>query len=226
MKKKNILWAILCLIFLIIFNASFFVAGGTTQPVSVWISYGFIHFAYLMLLMTPFLIRKGKSSAVFGFSIYTISATYFLVAFITGIIFILISPESFNAALLVQLCIAGIYGIILVSVLIANEHTAESEEKRQPQIAYIKVASSKVKVLLERLSDKETKRIVERVYDAIYSSPVKSHLEMEQMDNRILQSIKDLELSVESENKEEIISVAKSLLFLINERNNFLKTLH
>ena len=120
MKKLNVLWIILDLIFLVIFNAIFFLAGGVERVASVWISYAFIHFAYVMLVITPFLIRKSKSSVVFGYSLYSISAVYFLIQFVTGIVFIFISPESNTAAFLVQLCIAGIYGIILVSNMIAN----------------------------------------------------------------------------------------------------------
>jgi hypothetical protein len=172
------------------------------------------------------LIRRGKSAAVFGFSLYSISSVYFLVEFVTGIIFIIVSPESFQAALLVQLSIAGLYGIILVSHLLASEYTAEAEEKRQSQIAYIKDASVKVKGLLESMSNKETKKTVERVYDALYSSPVKSHPDLEQKENRILQSVKELERAVVAENKEDVIPVANTLLSLINERNHLLKSLH
>ena len=226
MKKTNVLWFILDLIFLVIFNVFFFVIGGVGHNVSVWISYGFIHFAYFMLLLTPVLIRKGKSSAVFGFSLYSISSVYFLIEFVTGIIFILVSRDSYNAALLVQLCIAGLYGIILISNLIANEHTADVEEKRQYQIAYVKDASAKLKGLLENISDKETKKKVERVYDAIYSSPVKSHPDLIQMENQILQSINGLESAVSTGNKDTIISLANSLLGATNERNMRLKTLN
>jgi hypothetical protein len=225
MKKINVLWTILNLIFLVIFNALFFVLSGVEHNVSVWMSYGFIHFAYLMLLLTPKLIRKGKSAAVFGFSLYSISATYFLIEFITGIVFIVVSPETVGVALLVQLCIAGLYGIMLVSHMISNEYTANDEEKRQSQIAYVKDASIKLKSLLEAISDKKTKKKVERVYDAIYSSPVKSHPNLEQKENNILQSVNELEGAVTAGNKESIMSLANSLLLLINERNNLLKTL-
>ena len=226
MKKTSILWAILNLIFLIIFNAIFFVAGGTDHNASVWTSYGFIHFAYLMLLLTPKLIRKGKSAAVFGFSLYSISTVYFLIEFVTGIIFILVAPESYKAALLVQLCMAGLYGIMLVAHILSNEYTAEAEEKRQYQIAYVKDASAKLKALLENIEDKETKKTVERVYDTIYSSPVKSHPNIAQKEIQILQSINDLEQAVISGRKEDITSVSKSLLVSINERNSLIKTLH
>lgn len=226
MKKINLLWIILALIFLIIFNALFFILGGFEHNVSVWISYGFIHFAYFMLILTPMLIRKGKSTAVFGFSLYSISSVYFFAELITGIIFILVSPESYYAALLVQLIIAGLYGIILISHMIASERTADAEEKRQYEISYVKDASEKLKSLLEDIIDKEAKKKVERVYDAIYSSPVKSHSNLAQMENRILQSIVELDEAVSAGNKDTIISMANSLLGAVNERNMRLKTLN
>ena len=224
MKKINFLKIILNAIFLIVFNVFFFVLGGFEHNTSVWLSYGFIHFAYLMLINTTFMIRKGKSSTVLGFSLYTISATYFIIQFVTGIIFIIVAPENHNTALLVQLCIAGLYGIILISHLISNEHTANAEEKRQYDIAYVKEASAKMKILLDSISDKETKKAIERVYDAVSSSPVKTHPNLEQKEKQILQSINELEREVTIGNKESIISIANSLLLLINERNNLLKS--
>jgi len=226
MKKINFLKIILNAIFLIVFNVFFFVLGGSEHKMSVWMSYGFIHFAYLMLIITPWLIRNGKSAAVFGFSLYSISTTYFIIQFVTGMIFILVSPESYNVALLVQLCFAGLYGIMLITHMLANERTADAEEKRQYEIAYIKEASVKMKFLLESVSDKEAKKKVERVYDAISSSPVKSHPNLEQKEKQILQSINELEREVKKGNKNGITSLANSLLLLINERNNLLKSLH
>ena len=231
MKKINFLWIILDLIILIIFNVFFFVIGGSknnasVNNVSVWISYGFIHFAYFMLLITPFLIRKGKSASVFGLSLYSISTVYFIIEFVTGIIFILASPESYIAALLVQLGIAGLYGIILVSNMIANEYTANAEEIRQHQIDYVKKASAKLKGLLDTINDKDVKKVVEKLYDVIYSSPVKSHPNFAHMENLILQSIDELENEVFTGNKEKLLSLANSLLAAVNERNSGLKTLN
>jgi signal transduction histidine kinase len=226
MKKTNFLWKILDLIFLIIFNVVFFLFGGFSHKAAVWISYGFIHFAYLMLLLTPFLIRRGKSAAVFGFSLYSISAVYFIIELVIGIIFILVFPERYTIPLLVQLIIAGLYGIILISNMIANEHTADAEENRQYQISYVKDASAKLKSLMENISDKETKKKVEKLYDTVYSSPVKSHSALTQMENRILQSLNEFENEISAGNKETIISSANSLLIAVNERNMQLKTLN
>ena len=226
MGKIRALWIVLGLIFLIVFNVVFFTAAVFVFTVSTWISYGFIHFAYFMLLLTPSLVRKGRSSAVFGFSLYSISAAYFLIALAIGIIFIAGSPWGHIAALLVQLCIAGLYGIILIFNMIANEHTANAEENRQVQIAYVKETSAKLKKLLDTVTDKEAKRAVERVYDAVYSSPVRSHPDLTQIENTILLSIYELEDNISTGNKEKTIAAASSILAAVNERNMRLKTLN
>jgi len=226
MKKMNKLWVILNLIFLVIFNVIFFVLDGIKYNASTWISYGFIHFAYFMIVFTPLLIRRSKSAAVFGFSLYSISIVYFLIELVTGIVFIIISPEKYTVTLLVQLSIAGFYGLILISNIIANEHTANSEEKRQSQISFVKDSSTKIRGLLEITNDKDVKRKIEKVYDAISASPVKSYRELIEVEYNIFQGINDLEDVIRDNNKEKIISLTESLLTSVNERNMRLKTLN
>lgn len=226
MKKTNALWIILDLIFLIIFNAVFFIAGGVEHPASVWISYAFIHFSYLMLVITPFLVRKGSSAAIFGFSLYSISSVYFFVELVTGVIFILISSESYKAALLVQLVIAGLYTVCLISNMIANEHTADSQEKRQHQIDYIKQASSEMSALLNTVNERTMKKRLEKVYDALSTSPVKTHPNVMQLESQILSGIRDLCMSCQSNEGEIALSQVDALLKLIEERNRQLKILN
>jgi hypothetical protein len=223
MKKVNVLWIILDLIFLVIFNVMFFIIGGFEHNASVWLSYAFIHFAYFMLLLTPLFIRKNKFPTVLGFPLYSISTIYFFVEFVVGIVFILIAPESINIALLVQLCIAGLYGIVLIANMIANEHTVEAVEKRQKEISYIKDASIKMKKLLDFVTDKELKKKVEKIYDEISSSPIKSHPDLELRESQIFNSIGELESEISAGNNENIIIISDKLLALIKERNIELK---
>ncbi|GHS98167.1 hypothetical protein FACS1894139_08910 [Planctomycetales bacterium] len=223
MKKTRVLWIVLALIFLVIFNTAFFAAGGFDHPASVWISYGFIHFAYLMLLLTPALFGGGKSAAVFGFALYSVSATYFLLEFVIGVVFILIAADSYKATLIVQLIIAGLYGITLIANLIANEYTADAEEKRAPQIEYVKRASAELKIILDRVSDKAAKKKVEKVCDTLYSSPVKSHPDLAPTESQILLSISSLKDAVSAGETAQVVALADSLLIAINERNRQLK---
>ena len=226
MNKEHILWTILNSIFLIVFNVFFFALNGTDNVASVWISFAFIHFAYIMLLLTPKLIRSGKSSAVFGFSIYYVSSIYFLLQLVAGITFIIIAPESNVTAVLVQISIAMFYSIILVSLLIANERTADSEAIRQTQIIYIKDISSKTKELLDTVKDKDIKKPLERLYDTLYSSPTKSHNDLRNKEEDLLDSVNELESLIGSGDKERILSKINTLTTKINERNRLLKSLN
>ena len=193
MDKKRFLWIILDLVFLIVFNVVFFVAGGTKHEASVWISYGFIHFAYIMMLITPLLVKKSTNTAVLGFPLYSISSAYFLVAFIVGLIFIFTHPESYKMSLIVQVIIAGIYAIMLISNMIANEHTAESVERHEMELRYVKDASAHLKSIMDSVSDKAMRKKIERLYDLLHSSPAKSNSTVRDYELTLLDLIDDLE---------------------------------
>lgn len=193
MDKKRFLWIILDLVFLIVFNVVFFVAGGTKHEASVWISYGFIHFAYIMMLITPLLVKKSTNTAVLGFPLYSISSAYFLVAFIVGLIFIFTHPESYKMSLIVQVIIAGIYAIMLISNMIANEHTAESVERHEMELRYVKDASAHLKSIMDSVSDKAMRKKIERLYDLLHSSPAKSNSTVRDYELTVLDLIDALE---------------------------------
>ena len=219
MNKKSVLWIIFDLVFLIVFNTVFFVAGGFEYPTSVWLSYGFIHFAYLMVIATPFLIRKSSSAAVFGFSLYSISSTYFLIEFVVSLIFIFLRQESVKAALIVQIIIAGIYAVILISHLLANESTADSVERREEEVSYVKTAASRVKALIGKLDNKKANKEVEKVYDSLHSSPTRMVSSAHSLEMEIKNKISDLEGVVAAKDNDAVITLAGELLQVIEERN-------
>lgn len=223
MNKKSILYILLDLVFLAVFNTVFFVIGGTENPASVWISYGFIHFSYLMILVTPFLIRKSSSAAVFGFSLYSVSAVYFFVEFIVGLVFIFIGSESYKASLVVQVIIAGIYAVMLISNLIANEYTADSVERHQDEVAYIKNAASRVKILMGKASDKKANKEIEKAYDILHSSPSRSVATVKLLEEEIKNKVTELEDAVAAGKTAAIITIAGEIVAKTEERNRKLK---
>ena len=110
MKKVNLLWVILDSIFVIIFNTFFYLSGTVSEyNSSIWLSYSFIHIAYVMLLITPLITVKNKNLTVLGYPLYAISGVYFLIEFIAGLVFIFIAPESVKIPLLTQLTLLGLY---------------------------------------------------------------------------------------------------------------------
>lgn len=225
MNKKSILYILLDLVFLIVFNTVFFVVGGNEHPISVWISYGFIHFSYLMVLITPFLIRKSSSATIFGFSLYSISAIYFFVEFLIGLIFILIGSDSYKAALVVQVIVAGMYAIMLIANLIANECTADKVQKQEEEIAYIKTAAAKIKLLVGKSTDKKANKEIEKAYDLLHSSPSKSNTSVKTLESDILNKITELKNAVDNNNKDATMSLCKEIIHLTEERNSIIKNI-
>ena len=219
MKKKTILYILLDLILLAVFNTVFFVIGGTEHVASVWISYGFIHFSYLMVLLTPLLIRRSSSSYVFGLSLYSVSVTYFFVVFVTGLIFILVASESYKAALVTQVIIAGAYAILLLINLIANEHTADNLEKQEEEVAFIKRASSRVKILIDKIEDKKCNKEIQKIYDALRTSPSKSNSSANIIEENILSKISFLEDAVSSNDIDSVAKYCHDMNSLIEQRN-------
>lgn len=132
MNRINILWTLLNSLFLIVFNLLFFVLGDIESfKTSVWISFGFIHFAYFVLLLTPVLVRKSKVETDYRKPLYLITGAYFLIAFLVGITFILTSPETIKLTLTVQTILATLFLGWLLVHLLANEHTANSIAERE-----------------------------------------------------------------------------------------------
>lgn len=223
MNKKNKLWILLDLVFLLVFNIVFFIASDTQYPTSAWISYGFIHLAYIMLLVTPFLVRKSSSVAMFGFSLYSISSTYFFVAFFTGIVFIVMQPETYKASLIVQVVIAGFYAVMLISNILANEHTADSIERHEAELQYVKQSSAMLKGIMEMTEDKVLKKKIEKVYDLLHSSPVKSNSYVRDYEDTVMDLIEELEDNVSRNDNAAANTTIETIMKNANERNRRLK---
>ena len=226
MKKTKIFWYLLDSIFLIVFNLYFFLLKGIEQPASVWISYASIHLAYLMLLITPFFVRKGSVSADYGRPLFVITTSYFFLALIVGVVFIAISPESITVALLVQVTIAAIFAILLLTNLIANEYTADNIERHEIELKYVKESSSRLDALLKQISDNAIRKKVEKAYDLIHSSQIKSSSSVKTVEQDVISEIDNLENALKQNNIEKIQLTVDKICNLANERNRQLKLLN
>ena len=60
----------------ILFNIIFFVTWGFNNPASVWVSYGLIHFAYAMLVVSSMFNKASAKNVFFSFTNNSISLIY------------------------------------------------------------------------------------------------------------------------------------------------------
>ncbi len=223
MKKSKVLGSLIHLIVLALFNALYFGIGGVDHPASAWISYGFIHFSYVMVIITPYITQKGKDRATYAASMYTITSAYFAIELIVGAIIIIVAPEGHKFSLFSQLIMAAIYLIILFGNMIADEHTAKSVEKHEAELIYVKESCSMLKAIMSDISDKQLYRKVEKAYDLIQSSPVKSATNVLSLESQVISEIDNLGLAVRNDDATAISASADKIVRLANERNRFLR---
>jgi len=225
MKRVNILWLLLDSLFLIVFNLLFFMLGDAgNSKASVWICYGFIHFAYLALLFTPLLVRKGSVETDYRRPLYVATTSYFLVALLVGVTLILIAPETVKVTMIIQVVLAAIFLGWLLMYLIANEHTADNTERREAELQYVKLSSAKLQSLMQQISDRDIAKKVERVYDLIHSSPAKSNPDVRSLEEEVINEIERLGSLVSQNEMEQIVSIADKICRLAEERNRQVKT--
>ena len=227
MKRVNILWLLLNSLFLIVFNLLFFMLGGAgNDKTSVWISYGFIHFAYFLFLATPLLVRRGKADYIYGRALYPITAAYFIIELVAGVTLILIAPETVKVTIIIHTVLAALFIGWLLTYMIADEHTAASVEKREAELQYVKQSSAQLKVILQQITDKVAAKKVEQVYDLIHSSQVKSDSSVRPLEEEIISEIDSLDRATERNNLEQITVLAGKIYKLADKRNHQLKLLN
>ena len=223
MKKSKVLGSLIHLIVIALFNALYFGIGGVDHPASAWISYGFIHFSYVMVIITPYITQKGKDRATYAASMYTITSAYFAIELIVGAIIIIVAPEGHKFSLFSQLIMAAIYLIILFGNMIADEHTAKSVEKHEAELIYVKESCSMLKAIMSDISDEQLYRKIEKAYDLIQSSPVKSATNVLSIESQVISEIDNLGLAVRNGDATAISASADKIARLANERNRLLR---
>lgn len=223
MKKSKILGNLIHLIVLALFNALYFGLGGVQHPASAWIAYGFIHFSYIMIIATPYISQKGKDCATYAASMYTITSTYFIIELILGAIIIIVAPEGYKFSLFSQIIVAAMYLIMLFGNMMADEHTAAAVEKHEAELIYVKESCSKLKAILNDISDKTLYRKVEKAFDLIQASPVKSSPSAHNIESQVLREIDNLGMAARNGDAVAISESADKIVWLANERNRLLR---
>lgn len=221
--KKIGLFAALFAVFLVLFNLLFFLLGDNEgRNVSVWISYGFIHFSYLWFFASMFIVRSSKGQN--GYDVSTIIPIwrYFILELIVGIIFIWINAENIFWPITIQSLLAAFYIIGWIIDLLANEHTSDELQKQENRKMYILKASNKLRSIKNQLGNSNQRRMIERCYDAIITSPLSVSETLNPHERKVLDKIEDIELAIGNNEMENMDSHARELMILIKDRNEYL----
>ena len=109
MKKTKLFATLSSLIFLIAFNAVFFIVGGTDHPVSVWLAYGMVHLSYLLLIATPLFGSRDKNAFETSAPVGILSGAHFALEFVIALIVFLVAPDGYKFVLVLYIILLAIY---------------------------------------------------------------------------------------------------------------------
>lgn len=216
--------AVLWLVFLVVFNLAFFVLTGVEHPVSVWIAYAFIHVAFVLMFLVPYLANGGSSRQVYVVALGFSSTVFFLLQLAVGIVVIAMAPADYKVSLVIQVVLLGISVGVLAANVAANDCTATQVERHESEVAFIKDVSERLKPLPAKVRDRDAARLVEKAYDVVHASPSKSTPEIAFIERDIVASVGKLEHAVATQDVSAIKEAAQLILDAAEQRQLMLKT--
>lgn len=217
--KKNIFKVLVGLIFLIAFNVLFFLLGGTERTTTEWISYGFIHFAYLCILLTPLFCKNKKGRTVLNASLYLRALIYFVIELIAGITFIAVNPESIVWPSIVQGVFAATFLIMQLMSVTANEVTDESLERQSKEKIYIQELALNLREAMQSAQDTEVKKKLRGVYEVLNNASTGSCPEAEDIELQLAANVNALCMNAASFSPSQIDNCIITIKDILRKRN-------
>lgn len=213
-------------IFIIVLSIIYFYVKGDLTYFDSF-SYAFILCAYLIFILAPYFTKNMVNKTVQIMPLYAVSFIYLFIQIIAGIyVSVYYYDINFYSYIAVQSIMAGIYLIILFSILYSNETTYRSIQVQYSDVQYLKNIKLNLKNILLQTENENMKHLIEDLIDAVQASPTKSNEELYDLENEILDITLELENLVK--NNEDVETIKKKCLNihkLLSKRNNTLKVL-
>lgn len=211
------------LVFPVVFNVLFFVIGGTQHTAGTWVSYGFIHAAYLCLLAVPYYTNYGRGMTILSYAQYPMAILYFLAELVIGIVIMIMSVENPKWPAIIQGVLFAVFVLVQVVNQIANNSTAGSMKKQKEESLFIQTLAQRIKLCLGDVTDPEARKQVVRCYDAITNCSLESFPEAQDAELEMRNAVEMLCTAIDEQNNEQIMLTSKKVVRAIQERNAVIK---
>lgn len=226
--RTRTIWIALGSVFLIVYNVCFFLLTENTnwfpngRTAAMWVNYGCLHFAYLFLILSPFLIPHNVVKETVAPATISVFLRFFGIELVVaGVLTGLNVPLVYT--IVIQTIIIAFYVARICIMLLADTDTAEKEQRHEQELLYVKTAEAQLRPFLMSLTDKSTIRKVEQTYDYIRTSPVRSCRQVQLLELQILDKIC---LLVNMADNGQIGQISDEILKLAKKRNQQLLILN
>ena len=206
-------------ILLAMFNILFYSITKASCTLSMWISYGFIHFAFLMFFLEPLFVQNSKNSKHVAIeSITLLTIIYFFCSLSVGIFF-LINPLVVVYQYSIEVFVTGIYLIILIITVVINK-IAKNESEFLADKQFLTTVFVKAEFIKSKVTDK---KLLMDLQEQTKYSPVKSSEIVRNYENELIKILDDITLNIDVLQEIELNNKIETCKNLLNQRNLLLK---
>lgn len=220
--KNNTIKIIIALVFLVLFNALYFVIGGANQSAVNWMSYAFIHVSYLLLLSTPTLCPHCNGQTVLIASLYLRALLYFFTELVVGIVMILLGIQNIALPLVVQSVLLALFLILQLMGVLANRATSKSLDRQRLGSQLISDLTQQVREAMRSINNPTLKGKVEHCYNALLACSVESIEQARVVEDELKDAVSDLCAAVNTADDSRIEEYTKKVTSAIHQRNAIL----
>ena len=225
-KFYIVFWFVLVIVFNVISFVSVGWEGQEKYTYGFWFGYGFIMFSFLLniiLVYTAF-HKKDLKKLFYNIPFLRMSYTCLIVAFVVGAIFMLIPNIPYWVCILVAVIVMGFDAVSLIKAKATANIVYETDKKVTKQTQFMKLLTADAQSLMSIAKEEETRLLTQKVYETVrYSDPV-SHELLEGDEKQIQIEFNKFAAAVRS-GSEDVGTLAKGVIYLVNNRNENCKAL-
>ncbi len=230
--KKNfkfyvIAWAALLVLFNVIAFISVGWEGQEKYTPSFWIGYSFITVSFIGQFIFAYIAFKADTAkkVFYNISVFQTSYTGLIVSFAVGGLCMLISPLPYWIGAIVCMCVLALNIFAAVKPVAAVAEIERIDEKIKTQTFFIRSLTVDAETLMEQANSPAVRAECNKVYEAIrYSDPM-SHDALASVETQITLKFEEFSGIVQTGDIENVVTAAKELVVLVENRNKKCKLL-
>jgi len=225
--KKLFLKMIIALVFVILLDGLFFLFKDIhTCPASVWSALIGLNIAYISLFLVPMCAPNQQGVKVLSDTLYLIGVIYFSLEFIVGVTFLFWEQDTMALPVAIQAVLFGLYIIILLSNVLANDATNKSLSRQYAESDNVReLAEMAVSVRQLVSADTKVYALVTKLHDDLKSSPIRSNQDVTGIEGELSATLMHMQDSAEAGDMAEVVKAANQARLLVNKRNYKLKNI-
>jgi len=217
--KRKLLFFLYFSIFPILFVGTYFLLIEKSSATR-WISFSGVLLAYFFMVLSVFSIPRTKGGVIYGYPKIYVAHSFFVAEFIVGVAFIVINNKSFRIPLIVQCIIIGFYVAYYVILVLSEDYSIQLDRVDARNIYFIKNASYILQEAMSKVADREKKKIIESLYDAVRGSDVKTIAEVYEEECRLMEIVNKIGSDALTMEKDDISNLVDQGRSLLKSRNN------